>query len=293
MPDPSPPDAVLGSDLPPGADAGRAASADPTASQDGSVRPVAPAQPGQVDAPDAPTDGRAGRDASAGARSAHTVAVAGLVLAIAVAAVLTCTVLIETAWLPEFDASVSTAVLDWADAWGWPVQVAARVGAITEPLWSALVASLLVIALAALRFRAAAGFLAGSAALGLILVTSTKLLVGRQRPDGAEGHDVHMYASFPSGHAAAGIYLDLAAGVILLRIGSANGWRATAWLGRVLIVIGPLIGLTRIALGVHWPSDVLAGWAFGWIALLTSALLFWDRLAQGWVQPSAEQQSDS
>ena len=248
--------------------------------------PDAPAQPGQVDATDdAPTDGRAGRDASAGARSAHTVAVAGLVLAIAVAAVLTCTVLIETAWLPEFDASVSTAVLDWADAWGWPVQVAARVGAITEPLWSALVASLLVIALAALRFRAAAGFLAGSAALGLILVTSTKLLVGRQRPDGAEGHNVHMYASFPSGHAAAGIYLYLAAGVILLRIGSANGWRATAWLGRVLIVIGPLIGLTRIALGVHWPSDVLAGWAFGWIALLTSALLLWDPLARGWVRP--------
>ena len=42
--------------------------------------------------------------------------------------------------------------------------------------------------------------------------------------------------------------------------------------GRILVIIGPFLGLTRVVLGVHWPSDVIAGWAFGSAVLLTSAL---------------------
>ena len=92
-----------------------------------------------------------------------------------------------------------------------------------------------------------------------ILVTATlvmilKFTIRRARPEGEWGQiyrktDPH---SFPSGHAARGILL----GVIGLGLGP-------TWFGVLLIVWGPLVGLARIAMGVHFVSDVVAGWAIG------------------------------
>lgn len=81
-------------------------------------------------------------------------------------------------------------------------------------------------------------------------------------------------ASFPSGHAmiSSAIYLTLA---LMLAEGiEADGWRGRA--GRAAVVaffsaIAVLIGMSRVYLGVHWPSDVLAGWCFG----TAWALLVW------------------
>ncbi len=98
--------------------------------------------------------------------------------------------------------------------------------------------------------------------LGLgVLVTATivmalKFTIRRQRPEGEWGAiyrstDPH---SFPSGHAARAMMLA----VLTLRIGP-------PWLGAALMLWAPLVGLARVAMGVHYLSDVLAGWGIGLI----------------------------
>lgn len=173
----------------------------------------------------------------------------------------------------------------WADALGWPVDVAAAIGRLTAPGWSTLAAALLTVVLLLARHRAAALFLAGSALFGVALTEGTKLVMGRQRPPGAGAFELDLDKSFPSGHSSAGIYLYLVTGLILLRLGQG---REAAWLravGRVLIVVGPTIGISRLVLGVHWPTDVLGGWAFGSSVALACALLLWGPLHLGWAEP--------
>ena len=55
--------------------------------------------------------------------------------------------------------------------------------------------------------------------------------------------------------------------------------------GRLLVAAGPLLGVSRLVLGVHWPSDIVAGWAFGSAALCVGALLLLRPLDRGWVRP--------
>ncbi len=98
-----------------------------------------------------------------------------------------------------------------------------------------------------------------SVGIGATVVLGIKFTIRRQRPEGDLGQiyrktDPH---SFPSGHAARSIML----GVISLAI-------APTWLGILLIIWGPLVGIARVAIGVHYVSDVLAGWVLG-------ALLGW------------------
>lgn len=211
--------------------------------------------------------------------------VVGLVSAAALVAVLTIGVVTEAGWVHALDSAVAEVISGWTTSWGWLVEACRVLGNVTEPFWSALVVLGVAAALASARFRAAAAFLVLSALFGVVAVSITKLAVARQRPPSAAQFDVHMDASFPSGHAAAGIYLYLATGLVMLRLGRANAWPWAIWIGRVLVVLGPLIGVSRLVLGVHWPSDVLAGWAFGTMALLGAALLLWEPLAAGWVRP--------
>jgi undecaprenyl-diphosphatase len=119
------------------------------------------------------------------------------------------------------------------------------------------------------RRHLTAGLLVAGAMSGSIAVAIIKTAVGRPRPTLIDHLTQVASYSFPSGHSAnsAVIYLTLALTVSQVIPGVAA--RRYVIGAAALIVI--LIGISRVYLGVHWPSDVLAGWCFG--ALW--ALMWW------------------
>ncbi len=125
--------------------------------------------------------------------------------------------------------------------------------------------------------RRLASFVA-TTGIGLaLLVPVTKVLVGRPRPQvPVPVVEIPANASFPSGHAMVSI---VTAGMLTLVLLPAVPRR-----GRLVLVIGAvtlalLVGFTRLALGVHFVSDVLAGWALGagWLAVTVAAFRAWQR----------------
>jgi undecaprenyl-diphosphatase len=105
----------------------------------------------------------------------------------------------------------------------------------------------------------------------------------RPRPD-LVPHAAQVFSSsFPSGHAmtAAATYLTL--GALVARVQERR--RVRVYLLAVAVAVTILVGVSRVYLGVHWPSDVLAGWAAGaaWAALCWLAALWLQR--RGQVEP--------
>lgn len=118
------------------------------------------------------------------------------------------------------------------------------------------------------RYGAGALLLVASAGGGL-LSSALKQVFARDRPD-VVPHLVSVGSlSFPSGHSmlAAVIYLTL--GALLARFAARR--RTRTYCIAVSLLLTFLVGLTRLYLGVHYPSDVLAGWSAG----LAWALLCW------------------
>lgn len=115
--------------------------------------------------------------------------------------------------------------------------------------------------LLALRHRLAALALIAAALTGSWAVALLKLHVARARPTIVAHWAVVDHQSFPSGHAtsSAVIYLTLAA--LAGQVAPSRGARAYL-IGAAILLVGA-IGISRVYLGVHWPSDVLAGWSFG------------------------------
>ncbi|MCB1488753.1 MAG: phosphatase PAP2 family protein [Bauldia sp.] len=112
-----------------------------------------------------------------------------------------------------------------------------------------------------LRKRRAALFLAVAVGGGMLASSLLKMFFSRPRPD-LVPHESYVYTtSFPSGHSmmSAVVYLTLA--VMLSRV-EARG-AVKAYLLGVAVLVVVLIGISRVYLGVHWPTDVLAGWAAG------------------------------
>ena len=96
---------------------------------------------------------------------------------------------------------------------------------------------------------------------GSVVITAFKALVSRARPDIIERLMIETSHSFPSGHAAnsAIVYLTLASLVWPLM----QRPRERIFLLAAMMMLVGAIGISRVYLGVHWPSDVLAGWIFG------------------------------
>jgi len=102
------------------------------------------------------------------------------------------------------------------------------------------------------------------ALIGRALSEAQKYWIARVRPDFEPHLVVVKTSSFPSGHATSSMIFYLALAIALT---AHTRWSRTATTGAVLLSL--LIGTSRVMLGVHWPSDVIGGWAFGvlWVLL--------------------------
>jgi undecaprenyl-diphosphatase len=115
--------------------------------------------------------------------------------------------------------------------------------------------------LATLRHWLTMALVLGGTITGSIAVGVAKELVGRARPALTDHFVEVSSASFPSGHAAnsAIIYLTIAALIVQV----VEERRARIFILATTALLVTAIGFSRVYLGVHWPSDVLAGWSFG------------------------------
>jgi undecaprenyl-diphosphatase len=109
--------------------------------------------------------------------------------------------------------------------------------------------------------RAAALFVLISILGGIALSELLKHLFARPRPD-LVAHLVDVQTtSFPSGHAMLSAVTFLTLGALLTRVQARR--RVKIYLISVAILLTLLVGGSRVYLGVHWPTDVLAGWCAG------------------------------
>lgn len=150
------------------------------------------------------------------------------------------------------------AVREWAHSYA-SAPMTRAMNAISLLGYNILLAEL-VIALAVfakLRWRRAAVWLTIAMAGSLMLDLTLKYIYHRTRPTAYFGMAPHSY-SFPSGHAMCSFcFYGVLAGLLSART-KPLGWRLLIWFTAAALVIA--IGLSRIYLGVHYPSDVVAGY---------------------------------
>jgi undecaprenyl-diphosphatase len=117
--------------------------------------------------------------------------------------------------------------------------------------------------------RGAALWVLASVAGGAVLSSLLKLGIDRPRPDLVARLVEVNTASFPSGHATLAAVTYLTLGALLSRVEARRA--AKIYVLTISVTLTFLIGVSRIYLGVHWPTDVLAGWCVG----LAWAMLCW------------------
>jgi undecaprenyl-diphosphatase len=141
---------------------------------------------------------------------------------------------------------------------------------------------LTIVTLAAVGFLVMSGrrrtsvFVLGCVLGGVGLGNALKIGFSRPRPE-LVPHSVEVFTnSFPSGHAMMSAVVYLTLGNLIARTEERASMRF--FILAVATFLTVLVGISRIYLGVHWPTDVLAGWTLGacW------ALLCWTAMA--WLQ---------
>jgi undecaprenyl-diphosphatase len=129
----------------------------------------------------------------------------------------------------------------------------------------------------------AAYFVSTAVVGGVLLGTLLKEFFARPRPE-LVPHLSYVYtASFPSGHSLNAAVVYLALGVLLARLQKQRILKIYILLVAAFVTVA--VGISRVYLGVHWPTDVLAGWTAGAVW----ALLCWS--VMWWLQRSGEVES--
>jgi undecaprenyl-diphosphatase len=116
------------------------------------------------------------------------------------------------------------------------------------------------------------GVLAAAQGGSILLYDLIKVLVARPRPSVAPLITTASGFAFPSGHATQTV--AVLGALAYLASGWTGHWSAKVALWAAAVVGALVVGLSRVYLGVHWPSDVIGGWALGslWLAALLMTL---------------------
>ncbi|WDR00811.1 phosphatase PAP2 family protein [Devosia sp. J2-20] len=126
------------------------------------------------------------------------------------------------------------------------------------------------------RMRAEALLVVTSVVGGTILSTLLKMGYNRPRPDLTTMSE-QFTASFPSGHAMLSAVTFLTLGAVLSRFAPTRPLRFFTIGMAVLLTL--MVGLSRLYMGVHYPSDVLAGWCLGaaWALICSTVAMYLQR----------------
>ena len=126
------------------------------------------------------------------------------------------------------------------------------------------------------KMRHAAWLVVISVLSGTLLSTLLKMGYNRPRPELL--HLTEEYtASFPSGHAMLSAVTYLTLGALLARLAPTRGLRIFSIVAAICLTV--MVGISRLYLGVHFPSDVLAGWSLGaaWALLWSTVAIILQR----------------
>ena len=174
-------------------------------------------------------------------------------------------------------------VLDNATLVQWDIAAASRIHGVATPIGTQVfvaitnIGSPVAMAVVAVvgagvafitRHRLLALGWAAAAVGGAIIDFLFKATVHRTRPEYGAAFLHGTSWSFPSGHAMGSIIGYGFLGYAIVRIRRLRGWRQAAVFG-LAALLTLLIGVSRVYIGVHYPSDVLGGWAAGlaWLAV--------------------------
>ncbi|MCM0675770.1 phosphatase PAP2 family protein [Micromonospora phytophila] len=182
--------------------------------------------------------------------------------------------LVLASWSPlhRLDAAVTDVLYDWAlDHPGWTRLLTVWTD-VFAPMPLRLAALAVVVWLVRRQARRLALWVATTMLVGGLLGPLLKLLVGRHRPDLLDPVARAVGFAFPSGHA---LNAALAGGVLVLVFlphARRRSARIGLWLAASVLTL--VTGFSRVALGVHWTSDVLGGWLLGVAVVAATAAGF-------------------
>jgi undecaprenyl-diphosphatase len=186
--------------------------------------------------------------------------------------------------LVRIDTAAARHLHDWvreSEVGVWLLKTLTLLG---KPVWLAIITIPAVLFCWHRKHVRLALFLVVTTIGGGLLDTAVKLAVDRPRPSLEFPIATAFGKSFPSGHAMSSVVVYGSLLLVFFPVMS-RAWRRRAFVGFVTLML--VIGFTRLALGVHYLTDVLGGYVLGlaWLAASTAAFSIW-RVERG--RPAVE-----
>jgi undecaprenyl-diphosphatase len=210
------------------------------------------------------------RDPAHGLGVRLAVAAAGAVALLVPFAVIAALLVAHADWLRELDASVADTMHTFAvghPAW---VRFMSVWSIVFHPTVLRIAAAVLVVWLLRRGAWPVAAWVAVTFVAGGVVGLVLKLLFGRARPEWLDPVARAPGYAFPSGHAMTSALF--AAVLLLVVLPLVRRGRPLLWAAAVLMPA--VTGLSRIVLGVHWTSDVVAGWLLGVAVVAVTAAAY-------------------